>query len=161
MCETWPRSTRLSIGPSWKAGAGVIRLPSWNGIISTSVSIVYHPRHELGRSWASAPMSIRETSLYRALHPRYRDDRWPMLHEFLERCIGWSTRNIFFFLEILRYGMKRRKGGDGIDFFYWYEGFFDFINGSKFSKLNLNWFKAKWLSLMKLLFRDKDRELIL
>lgn len=110
MCETWPRSTRLSIGPSWKAGAGVIRLPSWNGIISTSVSIVYHPRHELGRSWASAPMSIRETSLYRALHPRYRDDRWPMLHEFLERCIGWSTRNIFFFFGNIKIRDETKEG---------------------------------------------------
>lgn len=38
------------------------------------------------------PRCLFEKPLYtEALHPRYRDDRWPMLHEFLERCIGWST----------------------------------------------------------------------
>lgn len=110
--RTWPRSTRLSIGPSWKAGAGVIRLPSWNGIISTSVSIVHHPR-----SWASASMSIRETSLYRG--PPSALSRWRSManvtwilgkiYRMVHLSLSYETSRsffFFFFLEILRYGMK-------------------------------------------------------
>lgn len=74
------------------------------------------------------PRCLFEKPLYtEALHPRYRDDRWPMLHEFLERCIGWSTylyhaeylARFFFFLEILRWKLNEwsNEGCNGIDSF--------------------------------------------